>query len=180
MPLHPVTPATSLADCEAAAANIAARLVAAVPGWSCFIFGPGEGRGLAERRREVGWWADKNIKHLDDKYIDDDSRFKSEVAPGVSPDLGTYHPGRGLAGVGAAPYMSNFNISLATADPVLASRVLAAVRARCGGLPGVAAMAFPRQHGTTEVACNVDMFRCGSGDIVQCLWAKAMVFFSKC
>ena len=163
VPLHPVTPATSLADCEAAAANIAARLVAAVPGWSCFIFGPGEGRGLAERRREVGWWADKNIKHLDNKYIDDDSRFKSEVAPGVSPDLGTYHPARGLAGVGAAPYMSNFNISLATADPVLASRVLAAVRARCGGLPGVAAMAFPRQHGTTEVACNVDMFRC-----VQC------------
>ena len=80
----------------------------------------------------------------------------------MGPDLGTFHPARGLAGVGAAPYMSNFNISLASADPGLARRVLAAVRESSGGLPGVAAMAFPRQHGSTEVACNVDMFRCGS------------------
>ena len=86
----------------------------------------------------------------------------------MGPDLGTFHPARGLAGVGAAPYMSNFNISLATADPGLARRVLAAVRESSGGLPGVAAMAFPRQHGSTEVACNVDMFRCGSRESVQC------------
>ena len=91
---------------SAPVAATVARLVASVPGWSCFIFGPGEGRGLAERRREVGWWADKN-KHLDNKYIDDDSRFKSEVAPGVSPDLGTYHPARGLAGLGPGNFATS-------------------------------------------------------------------------
>ena len=74
------------------------------------------------------------------------------------PDVGAYIPQYGLTGVGASPYMSNFNISLETDKMNVAKEVLRTIRDRSGGLPGVSAMTFPHQGGI-EVACNVDMFR---------------------
>ena len=138
VPLHPITEDTSLRDCDILAANIVTRLKDAVPGTSFFIYGsqPGQ-RGLIERRKEMGWFGSK-IKQ--------------------APDVGTFEPRYGVTGVGAAPYMSNFNISLETSDMRLAERVLGVIRARTGGLPGVSAMAF-HHNNNIEVACNVDMVR---------------------
>ena len=142
IPLHPITEDTSIRDCNNLAEQIVSRLTEAVPRSSFFIYGsqPGQ-RGLIERRKEFGW-------------------FQSSIRPDVTPDIGTFDPRHGLTGVGAAPYMSNFNISLETSDLRLAERVLRGIRARTGGFQGVSAMAFPHNN-NVEIACNVDMVRGG-------------------
>ena len=138
IPLHPITEDTSIKDCDILANQIVSRLTKSVPESSFFIYGsqPGQ-RGLIERRKEFGW-------------------FQSKVKPDAAPDIGTINSRCGLTGVGAAPYMSNFNISLETSDLRLAERVLRAIRSSTGGFPGVSAMAFPH-HNNVEIACNVDM-----------------------
>ena len=140
VPVHPITEETSLEDCEVVATNVGRRLHDQVPGSSFFFYRTGvPGDDLVSRRKRLGW-------------------FQSEVRPGEAPDLGEFSPQRGVTGAGAAPYMSNFNLSLDTASTRLGRAVLANIRERSGGLPGVSAMAFPHQQGL-EVACNVDMFR---------------------
>ena len=138
IPLHPITEDTTIKDCDHLANKIVSRLTETVPGSSFFIYGsqPGQ-RGLIERRNEFGW-------------------FQSIIKPDTAPDSGTFNPCCGLTGVGAAPYMSNFNISLETSDMRLAERVLRTIRSSTGGFPGVSAMAFPH-HNNVEIACNVDM-----------------------
>ena len=139
LPFHPLTPDLSVADCGGLARRVSTRLLEEEPTSSFFFYGgadEGEGRSLASRRKELGWF---------------------EGAPKKSPDLGMFHPGIGLTGVGAAPYMANFNLSLNTQLPQVGKAVLRKIRERSGGLLGVAAMAFPHAGGT-EVACNVDMF----------------------
>ena len=138
IPLHPITEDTTIKDCDQLANNIVRRLTETVPGSSFFIYGsqPGQ-RGLIERRKEFGW-------------------FQSSIKPDTTPDTGTFDPRCGLTGVGAAPYMSNFNISLETSDMRLAERVVRTIRSSTGGFPGVSAMAFPH-HNNVEIACNVDM-----------------------
>ena len=139
IPLHPITEDTSIKDCDILANQIVSRLTESVPESSFFIYGsqPGQ-RGLIERRKEFGW-------------------FQSSVNPDAAPDIGTLDSRCGLTGVGAAPYMSNFNISLETSDLRLAERVLRAIRSSTGGFPGVSAMALPHHNNNVEIACNVDM-----------------------
>jgi glutamate formiminotransferase len=63
-------------------------------------------------------------------------------------------PRAGVACVGAAPWVTNFNALLATRDLASARRVSNAVSQRRGGLAGVQAMALPHAEGV-EVACNL-------------------------
>ena len=147
IPLHPITEVTSVKDCDIIANQIVSRLTETSPASSFFIYGsqPGQ-RGLIERRKEFGW-------------------FQSSIKPdAAAPDIGTFDPRCGLTGVGAAPYMSNFNISLETTDLRPAERVLRAIRSSTGGFLGVSAMAFPH-HNKVEIACNVDLVRSNEVDI---------------
>ncbi|KAK4291954.1 hypothetical protein Pmani_035251 [Petrolisthes manimaculis] len=118
------------------------RLTSSIPGTSVFLFGKAdaEGRGLVQRRKEVGWFKRPVVYHH------------------LSHDLGsTPTPTHGLTGVGAIPYMMNVNLTLDTSNLTLGRRVAASLRASSpGGLPGVQAMAFPHK-GRIEVACNVDL-----------------------
>ena len=139
LPFHPLTPDLSVAECGDLARRVGARLRREEPAMSFFFFGGADvegGRSLASRRRQLGW-------------------FEGTVRG--SPDLGTCQPRAGLTGLGAAPYMANFNLSLNTDQPHVGKAVLKKIRERNGGLLGVAAMAFPHGGGI-EVACNVDMF----------------------
>ena len=139
LPFHPLTPDLSLAECGGLARRVGTRLVQEAPHSSFFFYGgadEGGGRSLASRRKELGWF---------------------EGAVRGRPDLGTFHRDVGLTGVGAAPYMANFNLTLNTQLPQVGKAVLRKIREKSGGLLGVAAMAFPHAGGT-EVACNVDMF----------------------
>ena len=140
LPFHPLTPDLSIADCGALARRVGARLLQELPNTSFFFYGgadDGGGRNLASRRKELGWF--------------------EGTPPRGKPDLGTFHPDLGVTGVGAAPYMANFNLSLNTQLPRVGKAVLRKIREKSGGLLGVAAMAFPHAGGT-ELACNVDMF----------------------
>jgi len=142
IPIHPITEETSLEDCGAVATNISRKLVQAVNGSSFFFFGHADkqNRGLIQRRKEIGWFDD------------------SKVTSCIIPDSGKFESRFGITGVGAAPYMSNFNISLDTRDMAVGKKVLKNIRERSGGLIGVSGMAFPHSGGL-EVACNVDMFQ---------------------
>ena len=137
IPLHPITEETTLADCDQLAHNIASRIVQLTPGAAFFKFSQDQSNSLIENRRKAGW-------------------FQSALSAGYVPHIGSYTARCGLTGIGAAPYMSNFNISLETRDMSVARRVLQEIREKTGGLPGVSAMAFPH-HDNIEVACNVDM-----------------------
>jgi len=147
IPIHPITKETSLEDCGAVATNISRKLVQAVNGSSFFFFGQADkqNRGLIERRKEIGWFNNKKAKNH------------------PIPDCGKFDPRFGITGVGAAPYMSNFNISLDTQDIAVGDKVLKNIRERSGGLVGVSGMAFAHGGGI-EVACNVDMFQLDSAN----------------
>ena len=141
IPIHPITEETSLEDCGCVATNISRKLVQVVRGSSFFFFGYADkqNRGLIQRRKEIGWF--------------DNSESKRSIIP----DCGIFESRYGITGVGAAPYMSNFNISLDTQNVAVGKEVLKNIREKSGGLVGVSAMAFPHGGGI-EVACNVDMF----------------------
>ncbi len=68
---------------------------------------------------------------------------------GMRPDFGPskLDPRRGLATVGALPWVVNFNILLQTDDLQLARQIARAVSGRGGGLPSVEAMALPHEEG---------------------------------
>ena len=138
IPLHPISEDTTLADCDTLADNIAHNIINNVPGSSFFKFSREPGQGLIERRRSSGW-------------------FQSKIAPDFLPDLGVYNDRLGVTGLGASPYMSNYNISLETRDMKVARQVVEVIREKSGGLPGVSAMAFHHKD-NIEIACNVDMF----------------------
>ena len=64
----------------------------------------------------------------------------------------------GTTGIGAVPYMTNFNVMLNTNDLKIGKIVAKEIRERSGGLKGVQAMAFTHGTDQVEVACNVDLF----------------------
>ncbi|XP_076031022.1 uncharacterized protein LOC143019213 [Oratosquilla oratoria] len=143
IPLHPISMDTSLERLGDIALDLGRHLTSTVPGTSMFLFGSADqpqGRGLVQRRKEVNWFK----RNYDPKY---------RVY-----DLGPKPTMRyGLTGLGAIPYMMNFNVTLGTGDLDLGQRVAAAIRTVTpGGLPGVQAMAFPHE-GFVEIACNVDL-----------------------
>ena len=65
------------------------------------------------------------------------------------------HPALGVACVGAAPFVVNYNVPLATGDLGLAQRCARAVSERGGGLGAVEAAGLPHGEGGVEVACNL-------------------------
>jgi len=147
IPLHPLTPDLSVSDCGVVAKEIAETLSQNVAEASFFVFGPGErgrGKSLVQRRKEVGWFSVGGIST---------PPTFSEI---LLPDFGS-SPGYrlGLTGVGAMPYMMNFNATISTSDSRVGKMAANAVREATGGFPGVRAMAFPHE-GNVEVACNVE------------------------
>lgn len=64
----------------------------------------------------------------------------------------------GTTGVGAVPYMTNFNVMLNTNDLRIGKIIAKEIRERSGGLKGVQAMAFNHGANQVEVACNIDLF----------------------
>jgi len=138
IPIHPLTEETSLEECGSLARRLGKRLAREVSGIGVFFFGTADGnrRGLAERRRELGW-------------------FKQEPKGNV--DVGHPGPSFGVTGIGSIPYMANFNVSIETDSCEIGRDIVRGLRERSGGFLGVQAMAFPHR-GVTEIACNVDMF----------------------
>lgn len=56
-------------------------------------------------------------------------------------------PSKGIATVGAVPFVVNYNVLLRADDLQLARRIARAVSSRGGGLPCVEAMALPHDQG---------------------------------
>lgn len=142
VPLHPISIDTDLLKLGNIAKGLAERITSDIEGSSIFLFGAAdsESRGLVQRRKQVRW-------------------FKRPVDyPSLVQDLGAKPSSRyGLTGVGAAPYMMNVNVTIDSQDIDLGVHIAQSLRATSpGGLPGVAAMAFPHE-GKVEVACNVDL-----------------------
>ncbi|CAL4243836.1 unnamed protein product, partial [Meganyctiphanes norvegica] len=142
VPLHPISVDTDLQKLGTIAKSLSERITQDIEGTSIFLFGAADSefRGLVQRRKQVQW-------------------FKRPVDyPNLVQDLGAKPSSRyGLTGVGAAPYMMNVNVTINSQDIALGKRIAYSLRATTpGGLPGVAAMAFPHE-GQVEVACNVDL-----------------------
>lgn len=71
------------------------------------------------------------------------------LPPEERPDFGPadVDPRRGIATIGAVPWVVNYNVMLKTEDMKLARRIARSISSRGGGLPAVEAMALPHQHG---------------------------------
>ena len=148
IPIHPLAPELSVASCGGVAYEIAEALAQDVEGASFFLFGASD-RGLkreslVKRRKQVGWFTEGGVATP--------PTFPASLVP----DLGCFPNERyGLTGVGAMPYMMNFNVTISTTDAELGKLAANVVREATGGFPGVRAMAFPHE-GHVEVACNVE------------------------
>ncbi|XP_043210724.1 glutamate formimidoyltransferase-like [Amphibalanus amphitrite] len=143
VPFHPLSEDVTLEDCARLARAVGDQLTALVPGTSCFWFGEADPlrRSLPLRRRQVGWFQRRPVTE--------------EI------DRGTPDPRLGVTGIGAIPYMTNYNVTLDTDDLSVGREVAAELRATAPrGMPGVQAMAFAHQ-GRVEVACNLDTLPSG-------------------
>ncbi len=71
------------------------------------------------------------------------------IPPGLQPDYGPddLDPSRGMATVGAVPFVVNYNVLLITDDMQLSRQIARAISSRGGGLPSVEAMALPHEGG---------------------------------
>jgi len=75
------------------------------------------------------------------------------LPPEAIPDFGSREvpPSSGVALVGATPWVTNFNVLLATEDMQIARQVAREVSERGGGLPAVQTMALPHAGGQTPL-----------------------------
>ena len=120
VPFHPLTTDASLQECSKLAVEVGHRLTEEVPGSACFWFGESDPqrRPLPLRRRQVGW-------------------FRRRAVP-EEVDLGTPDPRLGVTGIGAIPYMTNYNVTLDSTDLELGQTIASQLRATAlGGLPGM-------------------------------------------
>lgn len=139
IPIHPITQQSTLDDCAKIALDIGKELTLSHSGLSVFYFGHADGdlkRDLVQRRKELGW-------------------FEHETRPSFG--ALRQKSKHGLTGIGASPYMSNFNVMLETNNLEVGQNIAWKIRERTGGLLGVQAMAFPHGENQIEVACNVDL-----------------------
>lgn len=133
IPIHPITENTNLEDCGKIAVDIGSELKLRHPDLSVFYFGHADlpkKRDLVQRRKEVGW------------FEKDEKNPKSKS---------------GLTGIGAIPYMSNFNVMINCSDIKIGHKIAKSIRERNGGLLGVQSMAFVHGQDQIEIACNVDL-----------------------
>lgn len=143
VPIYPLGEEVGAEDCAEQARAVARGLAERIQGTGAFLFGWADAplqRGLAQRRKEMGWFKKKGPEMQD-----------------IRPDVGSQPIGRfGLTGVGASPYVMNCNVTIDTGDVAVGRRVAAAIRESSpGGLPGVQALALPHE-GAVEIACNVE------------------------
>nr|XP_021334442.1 uncharacterized protein LOC767707 isoform X3 [Danio rerio] len=129
---------SAITDIKALALTLAER----VAGTSAFLFGWADSpqhRGLAQRRKEIGWF--RKVLNVSN----------------IKPDIGSQPTRRyGITGVGASPYVMNCNVTIDTQDLALGRSVASAIRESSpGGIPGVQVMALPHE-GAVEIACNVE------------------------
>ncbi|CAL8240779.1 unnamed protein product [Merluccius merluccius] len=150
IPIYPLGEAVGVEECADAAQAVAQGLTERVQGSSAFLFGWADRpqqRGLAQRRREMGWFSRTPDVHA----------VRADVGP---PPQRRY----GLTGVGASPYVMNCNVTIDTQDLAAGRRVAAALRESApGGVPGVQVLALPHE-GAIEIACNVESVRGGPPD----------------
>ena len=145
IPIHPLSKNLSLDECGDLAKNLGEKIAKEIPGTSMFFFGSADTpnrRGLVERRKAVHWFG------LKQKQFCDEAKFW---------DIGDqYTPKYGITGIGAIPYMTNFNVTIGTDDLEIGNSIAKAVRGSSpNGLYGVQSMAF-HHDGLIEVACNVE------------------------
>ena len=134
IPIHPITECTNLEDCSKVAINVDKELTSTFPDLQTFKFGAADiplNRDLVKRRKEIGWF-DENTENLT-QY--------------------------GTTGIGAIPYMSNFNVMIECNDILIGNEIAKSVRERNGGLLGVQSMAFTHGENQIEIACNVDLIK---------------------
>ncbi|EIE23961.1 Formiminotransferase [Coccomyxa subellipsoidea C-169] len=152
---HPLGRDAALTAAAETARSIGTQLGEGELAVPVFLYGSAgsQQRSLADLRRACGYF--KGSKQ---------GAFKgaSEISmpAGMRPDFGPSEldPRRGLATVGALPWVVNFNILLQTDDLQLARQIARAVSGRGGGLPSVEAMALPHEEGEIlgiEIACNL-------------------------
>lgn len=76
-------------------------------------------------------------------------------------DLGTKSRKYGLTGIGAIPYMTNFNVTLKDGITIEIGRIVAKRLRHSNpdgtGCLGVQSMAFVHQEKRVEIACNVEL-----------------------
>ncbi|KAJ3591621.1 hypothetical protein NHX12_006754 [Muraenolepis orangiensis] len=124
IPIYPLGEAVHMDDCAEHAQAVAQGLTERVQGSSAFLFGWADRprqRGLAQRRREMGWFSRTPDMHA----------IRADVGP---PPQSRY----GLTGVGASSYVMNCNVTIDTRDLALGRRIAAAIRESApGGVPGV-------------------------------------------
>ncbi|KAM9347881.1 formiminotransferase N-terminal subdomain-containing protein [Symphorus nematophorus] len=142
IPIYPLGEEVRVEDCAEEARAVARGLTERVQGASAFLFGWADSplqRGLAQRRKEMGWF-----KKMPDLHT-------------IMPDIGPQPQKRfGLTGVGASPYVMNCNVTIDTQDISMGRRIATAIRESTpGGLPGVQVLALPHE-GAVEIACNVE------------------------
>ncbi|XP_072022396.1 glutamate formimidoyltransferase-like [Amphiura filiformis] len=165
IPIYPLSSDVSLEECGNVANEIAKTLAKDVRGSSFFLFGTADHpkhRGLVQRRKEVGWFAGKHGVQYDK----------------LQQDLGANPSTRyGLTGVGASPYVTNCNVTIATQDVQFGHQIAQCIRASTpGGLPGIQAMAFAH-GGNVEIACNVESFLKEKSNTGECLENKSGTIF---
>lgn len=142
IPIHPLSEVVSVEDCGNIARNVGQSIVENIPSTSVFFFGAAdlpEMRGLVVRRKQMKWY-DGSAGHVAKTW-----------------DIGNQPTKKyGLTGIGAIPYMTNFNVTINTDNLGLGNSIAKKIRGSSpNGLFGVQAMAFPHQ-GMVEVACNVE------------------------
>ncbi len=144
IPIHPLNDSLSLRECGIVAQRLGKRIVSSIPGTSAFFFGHADvplKRGIVERRKGVNWY---------------------DGLPGADVHNAKWDVGEkptcryGIVGIGAMPYMTNFNITIDTDDMNIGRDIAKEIRgASPNGLRGVQSMAFPHDK-KIEIACNVE------------------------
>ncbi|XP_073768339.1 formiminotransferase N-terminal subdomain-containing protein isoform X5 [Danio rerio] len=141
--------------------TLALTLAERVAGTSAFLFGWADSpqhRGLAQRRKEIGWFG------------------KVLNVSNIKPDIGSQPTRRyGITGVGASPYVMNCNVTIDTQDLALGRSVASAIRESSpGGIPGVQVMALPHE-GAVEIACNVESVHGSSSSHGEEQWPNVSI-----
>lgn len=100
------------------------------------------GRSLADIRRACGYFRGAQQGRFEGSA---DVMLPSSLRPDYGPPQ--VDPSRGIATIGAVPWVVNYNVLLSSADMALARRIARAVSGRGGGLRHVEAMALPHEAG---------------------------------
>lgn len=107
------------------------------------------GKSLETIRRELGYF---RPNFMGNKWAGWPQ--PAETLP-EKPDEGpeTVTPARGLAMIGARPWIATYNVPILSVDVSVARRIALLVSARGGGLPTVQTLGLVHGEDTTEITC---------------------------